>query len=267
MRAAQRDDSQTSVLERANTLLSAFGPRHRSLALSQIVLRTGLPKSTVHRTAQQMTKLGWLAYDDGRYSLGTRIFELAGLSSVRHELREAALPFMEDLYEATHVTVHLGVREGLEVLYIEKITGHDKITEMSHVGGRMPMHCTGLGKAILSFSPPSIVEEVIGSGLPALTSSTITSPTRLRRELSSIAQAGISFDREEASVGVNCVAAPVFGADRTVVAAMSVTGRIGRNRLDRLAPAVMAAARGTSRTLIGMRATPSQTTKRLSTPD
>jgi DNA-binding IclR family transcriptional regulator len=231
-----------------------FGPR--TATSRQIVLRTGLPKSTVHRTAQQMTKLGWLAYDEGRYSLGMRIFELAGLSSVRHELREAAIPFMEDLYEATHVTVHLGVREGLEVLYIEKITGHDKITEMSQVGGRMPLHCTGLGKAILAFSTPTLIEEVIDNGLVGLTQATITSPTKLRRELQSIAQAGISFDREEASVGVCCVAAPIFGADRTVVAAMSVTGRIGRNRLDRLAPAVMAAARGTSRTLIGMRATP-----------
>ena len=69
-----------------------------------------------------------------------------------------------------------------------------------------------------------------------------------------IAQSGVSFDREEASVGVSCVAAPVFGPDGTVVAAMSVTGRIGRNRPDRLAPAVMAAARGTTRSLIGMRA-------------
>lgn len=244
------------MLERANALLSAFGPRHRYLTLSQIVVRTGLPKSTVHRTAQQMAKLGWLSYEDGRYSLGTRIFELAGLSSVRHELREAALPFMEDLYEATHVTVHLGVREGLEVLYIEKITGHDKITELSQVGGRMPLYCTGLGKSILAFSPPALVDEVIAAGLPALTEATITSPTRLRRELQQISVNGIAFDREEASVGVCCVSAPVFGADRTVVAAMSVTGRIGRNRLDRLAPAVMAAARGTSRTLIGLRATP-----------
>ena len=256
MRAAQRDDSHDSVLQRANALLSAFGPRHRYLTLSQIVMRTGLPKSTVHRTAQQMTRLGWLAYEAGQYSLGTRIFELAGLSPVRHELREAALPFMEDLYEATHITVHLGVREGLEVLYVEKITGHDKITELSQVGGRMPLYCTGLGKSILAYSPQPLIEEVISKGLVGLTQATITSPAKLQRELQTIAVNGIAFDREEASVGVCCVAAPVFGPDRTVVAAMSVTGRIGRNRLDRLAPAVMAAARGASRTLIGMRGAP-----------
>jgi DNA-binding IclR family transcriptional regulator len=236
-------------------LLDAFGPRHRYLTLSSIVIRTGLPKSTVHRTAQQMTALGWLSYEDGRYSLGTRIFELAGLSSVRHELREAALPFMEDLYEATHITVHLGVRRDLEVLYVEKIGGHDRITDLSQVGGRMPLHCTGIGKTLLAFSATSILDEVIAAGLTARTQATITSPTRLRRELQTIIANGVAFDREESSVGVCCVAAPIRGRDHTVVAAMSITGRVSRNRIDRLAPAVMAAAVGVSRTLRGVRGT------------
>jgi DNA-binding IclR family transcriptional regulator len=253
VRAIQRDHSHDSVLQRANLLLDAFGPRHRYLTLSSIVIRTGLPKSTVHRTAQQMTELGWLTYQEGRYSLGTRIFELAGLSSIRHELREAALPYMEDLYEATHITVHLGVRKDLEVLYVEKIGGHDRITDLSQVGGRMPLYCTGIGKTLLAFSPESILEEVITAGLSARTQATITSPTRLRRELQTIAANGVATDREESCVGVCCVAAPVYGPDRTVVAALSITGRVSQNRLDRLAPAVMAAAVGASRTLRGER--------------
>jgi DNA-binding IclR family transcriptional regulator len=256
VRAAQRDHSHDSVLQRANLLLDAFGPQHRYLTLSSIVMRTGLPKSTVHRTAQQMTALGWLTYDEGRYSLGTRMFELAGLSSVRHELREAALPYMEDLYEATHITLHLGVRKGHEVLYIEKIGGHDRITELSHVGGRMPLYCTGIGKSLLAFSPENVLEDVLDRGLTKRTQATITSPTQLRRELNTIAETNVSFDREESSVGVCCVAAPIYGPDRTVVAAMSVTGRVSRSRLDRLAPAVMTAALGASRTLAGQRRSP-----------
>jgi DNA-binding IclR family transcriptional regulator len=240
-------------LQRANVLLDAFGPQHRYLTLSSIVIRTGLPKSTVHRTAQQMTALGWLAHENGKYSLGTRMFELAGLSSVRHELREAALPYMEDLYEATHITVHLGVRMGHEVLYIEKIGGHDRITELSHVGGRMPLYCTGIGKTLLAFSPDSVLQDVLDRGLSQRTTATITSPTQLRREMNTIAQTNVSFDREESSVGVCCVAAPIYGPERNVVAAMSVTGRVSRSRLDRLAPAVVAAALGASRTLAGQR--------------
>ena len=251
MRAVQRDHSHDSVLQRANLLLDAFSPQHRYLTLSSIVMRTGLPKSTVHRTAQQMTALGWLIYEEGRYSLGTRMFELAGLSSVRHELREAALPYMEDLYEATHITLHLGVRVGHEVLYVEKIGGHDRITELSQVGGRMPLYCTGLGKSLLAFSPESVLEDVLSRGLVKRTQATITSPTQLRRELNTIAETSVSFDREESCVGVCCVAAPIYGPDRSVIAAMSVTGRVSRHRLDRLAPAVITAALGASRTLAG----------------
>jgi DNA-binding IclR family transcriptional regulator len=251
VRAIQRDHSHDSVLQRANLLLDAFGPRHRYLTLSSIVIRTGLPKSTVHRTAQQMTGLGWLSYSEGRYSLGTRIFELASLSSVRHELREAALPFMEDLYEATHITVHLGVRKDLEVLYIEKIGGHDRITELSQVGGRMPLYCTGVGKTLLAYSPVNIQDDVIEAGLSPRTQATITSPARLRLELQNIVATGFAIDREESCVGVCCVAAPIYGPDRSVVAALSLTGRVGRNRLDRLAPAVVAAAVGASRMLRG----------------
>lgn len=247
----ERDSAHESVLERANALLSAFSARHRTLSLSGIVMRTGLPKSTAHRTAQQMIRLGWLNYREGQYSLGTRMFELAGLSPVRTELREAALPFLEDLYEATHATVHLGVMDGLEILYIDKISGHHKVTSLSRVGGRMPLHCTSLGKSILAFSPPEVVREVVRHGLTPYTGATITSPARLDRELSAVAARHVAFDRQESSVDIMCAGAPVFGPDQRVIAALSVTSPVGRGRLDKIAPAVVAASHGVSRALVG----------------
>lgn len=262
MRGGDGETGHESVLQRANLLLDAFGPQHRYLTLSSMVMRTGLPKSTVHRTAQQMTALGWLLYENGKYSLGTRMVELAGLSSARHELREAALPYMEDLYEATHMTLHLGIRKDHEVLYIEKISGHDRITELSQVGGRMPLYCTAIGKSLLAFSADTVLESVVDHGLVRRTQATITSPTHLRRELAAIADSHVSFDREESSIGVCCVAAPILGADQSVVGALSVTGRVTRHRLDRLAPAVVTAALGASRALAGQRRTPRQTFQR-----
>jgi DNA-binding IclR family transcriptional regulator len=257
--STQQDGQQVSVLGRANALLSAFEPSHRTLTLSGLVMRTGLPKSTVHRTAQQMIRLGWLSCDRGQFSLGTRMFELARLSPVRHELREAALPFMEDLYEATHVTVHLGVREGLEVLYVEKISGHRKVTELSSVGGRMPLHCTALGKAILAFSSSKVVDNVVQHGLARLTKATITSPARLRSELGDVATTRVALDHQEADADICCAAAAVLGPDNTVVAALSVTAPIGKiEQLDRLAPAVLAAARGVSRALAADRVAPTR---------
>ena len=249
VQAGERDTEHESVLARANAVLSAFSRRNRTLSLLGIVMQTGLPKSTVHRTAQQMIKLGWLSYRDGQYSLGNRMFEFAGLSPVRTELREAALPFLEDLYEATHATVHLGVMDGLEILYIDKISGHDKVTDLSRVGGRMPLHCTSLGKSILAFSPPEVRREVINRGLPRYTDATITSAVMLERELATVAARQVAFDRQECSIDIMCAGAPVFGPGRQVVAALSVTSPVGRARLDQIAHSVTAAARGVTMAL------------------
>ncbi len=99
-----------------------------------------------------MLRLGWLDKPDDRYRIGNRLFEISGLAPIRHELREAVLPFLQDLYEAIHTTVQLGVLDGAQVLIVEKITGHRPMPMLSQVGGTIPAHCSGLGRAILAYS-------------------------------------------------------------------------------------------------------------------
>ena len=246
--AAESGLAADSVIRRAMSLLGAFDSRHQRLTLSALVMRTGLPKTTVHRLAHELTEAGMLAYHDRFYTIGERVVEIAGLAPVRRELREAALPFMQDLFEITHETIHLGVVSGTRLLYVEKIHGHRRTTELSQFGGRMPLlHCTSLGKAMLAHSPRSLVEQVIANGLTAFTTSTITSPQLLRHELHEVASLGVAHDREETVIGVCCVGAPIFGPSGEVVAAMSVTGAASRMRLDRLGAAVRTAAAGTAR--------------------
>lgn len=245
--AAESGLAAESVIRRAMSLLGAFDSRHQRLTLSALVMRTGLPKTTVHRLAHELTEAGMLAYHDRFYTIGERVVEIAGLAPVRRELREAALPFMQDLFEITHETIHLGVISGIHLLYVEKINGHRRTTELSQFGGHMPLHCTSLGKAMLAHSPRSLVEQLIANGLTAYTTSTITSPQLLRHELGEVASLGLAYDREETAIGVCCVGAPVFGPSGEVVAAMSVTGAASRMRLDRLGAAVRAAAAGTTR--------------------
>jgi DNA-binding IclR family transcriptional regulator len=115
-------------LDRAAAILGAFDAAHRELTLSSLVRRSGLPRSTTHRTADTMIRLGWLDKPDGHYRIGNRLFEISGLAPIRHELREAVLPFLQDLYNATHTAVQLGVLHGPEVLIVEKITGHRPMT-------------------------------------------------------------------------------------------------------------------------------------------
>jgi DNA-binding IclR family transcriptional regulator len=249
MSLAERDDGSPGAggLERAAAILGAFDSAHRELTLAALVARSGLPRSTTHRTADKMIKLGWLDKPQDRYRVGNRLFEISGLAPIRHELREAVLPFLQDLYNAIRTTVQLGVLSGAHVLVVEKISGHRPMTMLSQVGGMIPAHCSGLGRAILAYSDAATIDSVIEAGLQPRTPRTITSPTAFRRELAAIPDRGWALDREEGNIGVNCVAAPVFGPLGEVAAALSVTGPTALVRGDRAGPAVRLAAAAASR--------------------
>ena len=249
MSPAERDDEGAGIggLDRAAAILAAFDGTHRELTLAALVARSGLPRSTAHRTADKMIKLGWLDKPRDRYRIGNRLFELSGLAPVRHELREAVLPFLQDLYTATRTTVQLGVLQGTQVLVVEKITGHRPMPMLSQVGGMIPAHCSGLGRAILAYSDAAVIDAVVEAGLVRRTPRTITSPTALRRELTAVPDRGLAVDREEGNIGVSCIAAPIFGPLGQVVAALSVTGPTSLVRVERSGPAVRLAAAAASR--------------------
>jgi IclR family acetate operon transcriptional repressor len=249
MRSAQRDGPSRSVLERAFRILSSYGPADRTLTLAELTRRTGIPKATVHRLTRELLELGMLEGQHGVYRLGMRAFELGQLVPRQRDLREAALPFMQDLFEATHETVHLAVLDGTEVLYIDKISGHRRVAAGSRVGGRLPAHCTAVGKAILALSPPSAVEMVLAAGLVPRTAFSITAGSVLRKQLARAAREGVAFEREESGLGVTCAASPVEGFGRQVVAALSVSGPVSRLQPERFAPTVRLAALALSRRL------------------
>jgi DNA-binding IclR family transcriptional regulator len=251
---AERDRADgVGGLDRAAAILAAFDGGHRELTLATLVARSGLPRSTAHRTADKMIKLGWLDKPHDRYRIGNRLFELSGLAPVRHELREAVLPFLQDLYTATRTTVQLGVLQGTQILVVEKITGHRPMPMLSQVGGMIPAHCSGLGRAILAYCDAAVIDEVVEAGLVRRTPRTITSPTALRRELAAVPDRGLAVDREEGNIGVSCVAAPIFGPLGEVRAALSVTGPSKLVRADRIGPAVRLAAAAASRAYSGRR--------------
>jgi DNA-binding IclR family transcriptional regulator len=249
MSPTERDKPSTAVagLERAAAILGAFDATHRELTLAVLVARSGLPRSTTHRTADRMIRLGWLDKPADRYRIGNRLFEIASLAPIRLELREAALPFLQDLHHATKITVQLGVLEASQILVVEKITGHRPMPMLSQVGGIIPAHCSALGRAILAYSPPEVIDAVLSGPLVARTPKTLTDPTAIMRELTVVPDRGWAVDREEGNIGVSCVAAPIFGPLGEVVAALSVTGPTPLVRADRIGPAVRMAAAAVSR--------------------
>lgn len=245
---AARPAPPDSVLGRAALLLAAFDDRSPRLGVSELARRTGLAKSTVHRLAREMEAYRLLVREGTDYRLGEWLFELGELVPTRRTLAEAAQPLMEDLREATQQRVHLAVREGTNVVYVS-IMGGTALGLLSRVGGRLPAHATGVGKVMLAYSSRAVVQAQIEAGLPQLTPRTISTASELQLELRRIRSIGMALEAGESHDGVACVAAPVFGANRRIIAGLSLTGLADKIDPVTLGPAVRTAAFVLSRTL------------------
>ncbi|MGW0038884.1 IclR family transcriptional regulator [Gordonia sp. NPDC003376] len=234
-----------TVLGKAVAVLRAFRVEDRVLPLAELVRRTGLSKPTVHRIAGDLVTYRLLDKDERGYRLSGGLFELGMRASAERTLLEVAMPFLQDLYERTRETVHLGVLEGAEVVYIAKIGGHRQARSPSRTGGRMPLHCTAIGKVLLAHADPELQQQVLAGPLKPWTPHTIVASGLLRRRLATILEAGVGFEREESTLGLLCVAAPVLDTGTgEAVAAISVTGPVGRFRPEAHVAAVRAAAAG-----------------------
>lgn len=229
-------------------MFAQFSDEVTHLSLAELARRTGLPRSTVHRTATELIRLGWLELVDGDVQLGMRLFELGQVVPRRTTLADAARPLMEDLHQATGFTVHLATLDKVEVVYLEILKTKNARNVGSRVGGRLPAHVTGVGKAMMAYSPEATAAR-IAAGLTRRTPYSITQPGALARELAAIRASGVAFDREESTLGSSCAAAPIFGPGPKVVAALSVTGPTYRIDPRRMAPAVRTAALNLSRQL------------------
>lgn len=239
----------SSVLGKVMAVLHAFSPDDLGLPFAELQRRTALPKGTLHRVAGDLVTAGLLERRAGEYHLGRHLFELGMLASVERTLIEVATPFLEDLYERTHENVHLGVREGSEVVYVARIAGHRGAPMPTRVGGRMPLNATALGKALLAHAPEPERITVLSGPLPRMTPRTITAPGRLRQQLDRVLKEGVAYEFEEGTTGVVCVAAPVLGPDDEAEAAVSIAGAATRFRPQDHTSAVRAAAAGVAATL------------------
>lgn len=246
-RPAEQD--AVSSLSRGLALLELFSLEEYELSISEMARRAGIPKSTTHRLVSDL--LEWGALERGRKGvrLGVRLFELGSLVPDHARFRDLAIPFAHSLNQITQLTSNLAVREGNEIIYLEKISSPGLTVPHSRVGGRLPMHCTALGKAILANSPASFVDRVLSEPLARLAPKTITDPDVLRRQFIEIRASGVAYDVEESQPNLFCVGAPIFERRGQVIGALSVTGATSFDRAQRFAGAVHAAANALSRAL------------------
>ncbi|MDF1605334.1 IclR family transcriptional regulator [Nocardioides sp. YIM 152315] len=236
-----------SVTSRALALLGAFDERHRRLTLTQLAERAGLPLPTAHRLVGELVAWGALSRtDEGCYVVGRRLWDLGLLAPVQTGLRELASPYLHDLYGATLATVHLAVRDGTEVLYLDRLAGHTSVPVVSSVGSRLPLHATGVGKVLLAHAPAEVQRSVLAE-LPRLTAYTITQPGLLRRQLARVLREDHATTSEEMSLGACSIAVPIRRGPE-VVAALGIVVPSLKDRA-RLAGALQVAARGIGRSL------------------
>jgi DNA-binding IclR family transcriptional regulator len=239
----------TSVVRRVAALMTAFTERDNCLGINELARRTGLPKATVSRLAKELTAVGLFERKGDKVALGPRIFELGEMASRRRSLRAVALPYLADLREATRQTVHLAVLDGAEVVYVEILRSHGAPRLPSGVGGRLPAHATGVGKALLAAGAPDLRAAVAGAELARVGPRTLTAPGPLLRQLQRIASTGIAYEHEESAPGVACVASVIRGTDAQPVAAVSASGWIGKVDIRRMGPAVRTTAVSIERAL------------------
>src|SRR5580693_329417 len=159
------------VLDRAFRILNAFGPEHRSLTLTALSGRAGLPKPTALRLARKLVELGALERSGtGEYAIGLRLLEVASLAPRGHGLRATALPYLEDLHHATGQHVLLAVRDGAEAVLIERLSARGAGRVMYRVGGRLPLDATGVGLVLLAHAPQAVQDTVLAGVRPGAAS-------------------------------------------------------------------------------------------------
>jgi DNA-binding IclR family transcriptional regulator len=238
------------VVERAFALLRAFDAEHRALTLAELAHRSGTPRSSALRLARALVDEGALErQDDGRFTVGLGLLEVASLAPRGHGLREVALPFMEDLFHVTRQHVLLAVRDGDDALLVERLSARDANEVRYRVGGRIPLTMTGVGLVLLAHAPHDVQERIVGAFVPDADQEMFSSASDLRRMLAEIRHGGFAVGRLTRPWLLSTAAAPVHGPGG-VVAALSVVMPTGDFDSVGYAAAVRAAARGISRELV-----------------
>ena len=216
--------ARTTAAGKVLAVLATFDRERQQQTLSQIAQRTGLPISTTHRVVTELAEWGALERgEDGAWHVGLRLWEVGSVCPRGQILRDVALPFMQDLYEATHENIQLAVREGTELVFVERIAGHQSVELLTMVGSRFPLASTGMGRILLAHAPREIQDAVFEAPLQAWTEHTVTDPDALRAELSRIRHEHVFVSDRQLSEETVAVAAPVrIGPAGPVYAALGI---------------------------------------------
>lgn len=219
------------VIERMFTLIDVLASREEAVSLKEISEKTGLHPSTAHRILNDLTLGRFIDRPQaGSYRLGMRLLELGNLVKARLNVRDAALEPMRDLHKLTQQPVNLSVRQGDEIVYIERAySERSGMQVVRAIGGRAPLHLTSVGKLFLAAEDaPRLRAYATRTGLAGHTRNSITQLPVLERELAKARQYGMARDNEELELGVRCMAAGIYDDQSRLVAGLSISAPADR---------------------------------------
>lgn len=224
---SNHSETRVSSVNKALRILECFSNEKKELSLSQITRSLGLPKSTVLNLLRTLETNGYLLHTNGSqtYQLGYKVMCLSYIQRISMPVIHYAMPFLEELQIRTGENVYLVSHVEGQVLYLEGVYTSMRIGNYSTAGKRLPMHCTGCGKAMLAYLPEDELEYVLEThGLPAVTQNTITTRERLDKEMTATRNRGYALDTEEETLGVKCVAMPIRDSSGYPAGAISISG-------------------------------------------
>jgi DNA-binding IclR family transcriptional regulator len=219
------------VIERLFSLMDVLASREDAISLKEISEKTGLHPSTAHRILNDLTIGRFVDRPEpGSYRLGMRLLELGNMVKARLNVRDAALAPMRDLHKLIQQPVNLSMRQGDEIVYIERaFSERSGMQVVRAIGGRAPLHLTSVGKLFLSVDEPMKVRSyATRTGLSGQTKNSITQLPILERELSKVRQYGIARDNEELELGVRCIAAGIYDDQGKLLAGLSISAPADR---------------------------------------
>lgn len=219
--------SHVQSVERGLLLVDALAEENREYSLTELAKKMCWPKSTVYGLISTLRDYHYIDQSPvtGRYKLGVRFFEIGNVVARSWNVRSIAIPHMQRLNAQLGEMVQLATEDKGEVLYLDKVDSTQMMRIVSETGGRLPMHCTGLGKALLAYKSQAEVRSVIAQkGMTCMTQKTIHSLSQLEKELGKIRQQGYTINDREIMDNLRCVAAPIFNGNSEVKFAVSVSG-------------------------------------------
>lgn len=242
------DYRRIQSIDRAILILKCFTENRKEMKLSEIAYELDLNKSTVHGIISTLKYHGLIEQDEEtqKYRLGMYIVELGNLVLNSIDIRKIAYPIIRDVSKQLNETVHLSKLDGSELVYLDKVESNQSMRIFTFVGSRMPIYCTGMGKAMLAYKNDDIINKFLPEILKPMTRNTITDKKELLKQLKTIRERGYAMDNEENSDGLRCIAAPIFDHNGEVRYSISVSGptvRITEDKTENVAKIIKESAK------------------------